>query len=278
MTVLDAVDPVEKPAAALTKTVFASAGVFYTDPWMQQAEQDGLPPRDMTIENLRRDQNALWLMEDIVLAIRRTNSTYFENADIPENQRNVTHAVVKEIHEISLGEQAATIPDSVGVQSSRSRTGQWYREVEAQRTGRRGGPGAIDAETEGAPEVEGRASGTLTGRASNNNGDRYKVLPFRLVVICDAGNFAELIRQLDGTRSMMTVGQVRYLVIPETESSYGQFNLMVPDVQSRVQIYGERPLAQLVIVGESLVFQHRGARPTLPPQEPEQDQQGNQES
>lgn len=255
-------------------TMYIRTDAFYTAPWIQgEAEL----PRDV-MRQVAYSQDDLWLQDDIVQAIRRTNEDYFlANLDAsredlvslrnelanPDADRDaviarlkeaagdwtVARAVVKELHKIDIG--ASCLSDSFsGLETVSTQQRFLYIQPPVEDTGT-----GVSGSSSGAGEVEssGRA-GTLTGRASDNNAKRYWVLPFKVTLIVDAANFAELLRQLTGTRSFITILNVKYDVVPETQSTYSSMGLLRPKVETRLQVYGTRPLARLTLWGESLLF------------------------
>ncbi|NIA20807.1 MAG: hypothetical protein GWP05_02295 [Anaerolineaceae bacterium] len=263
MKTLNAVDVDDLGGVEITATMFAKEDRFFTAQWINELR---LGSHDVVMEGLRRSQDDIYIQEDIVNAIRRTNDLYFESMKLPENKRTVRNAVIKELVQIGIGGAFDTLPSDINPESREYIGGRRDRVVEDKDYSGPGGAAYGSQQTE-AGEVPGKRADTMTGHASNNNGNKYKVLPFRLVVIVDAGNYQELLRQLGGTRSFFIVEQVRFKIIPEIASGYKSFDLaIVTDASSRLRYYGERPIGQLVLVGESLIFKGTG-RPTLKPEE-----------
>jgi len=265
MRILSAVDVDDLGGGEITATMFAKEERFFAAQWIGETRLAG---HDVVMEGLRQSQDDIYIQKDIVNAIRRTNDLYFEK--LPENKRTVRNAVIKELVQIGIGRAYDTLPTSIKPES-REYAGEWRnRVVEDKDSSGPGGGGFGSRQQTKAPEVTDTRAKSMTGHASNNNGEKYNVLPFRLVVIVDAGNYHELLRQLGGTRSFFIIEQVRFKIIPEIESSYKSFELaMVSDASSRLRYYGERPIGQLVLVGESLIFKDTG-RPTLKPEQEDQ--------
>jgi len=253
MDLLGAVDPAPEGGADILKaTMFSRIAAFHKARWIDENVLPDSP--DKVMRDLRESQDDLWLMEDIVQAIKRTNDLYFGTMEIEPDAQTVSRAVIKELHGIELGAEKVEL-------SRYSGTGRSRRYVFL---GEESDPDAGVLTSDPPEDVEGRAQ-TLTGRASDNSGGRYWVLPFRVTVIADAGNYAELLRQLTGTRSFITIINLKYEVIPETDNSYRNYSLMQPKKATRIELYGERPLARVTLWGESLVFRTPGARPTTAP-------------
>jgi len=258
MKELGAVNAAESPLGIREATMFSSEKAFHKATWIDDPLVSSSP--DVVMQHLCESQNDLWLMEEIVRIIKDTNNDYFRDTKIESENRKVAKAVIKELLKLEIGAQVLELAATAMGRDHR------YLTVSGGTTPYGGAGLAATAEE---PEVDVRAK-TLTGRASNNNGGVYKVLPFRVTVIADAGNYLELVRRLSGTRSFLTVDKVRYEVVCETENMYRQAGLTCPNlnVSDRVEIYGLRPLANVVITGESLVFQVPGARPTVLPKKP----------
>lgn len=235
-------------------TMYIRSDAFYKDPWIDQGTLG--PDRKRIMQQLIERQDDLWLQEDIVAALKRSNDTCFDSDGVDADKRTVAAAVVKELHAIRIGVQF--MPRG---RSSRRSTRYLYigDEPTDASTDYYGMGGA--AEEQEATDVEGQAL-TLTGRASDNNGQRYYVLPFKVVLIVDAGKWPEIVRQMTGSRSFITVLNVEYEQIPEVESAY-RGKLARSDPKERVFVYGRRPIGQLTLWCESLVFRLKGARPTV---------------
>lgn len=241
-------------APPLTRVqMYVRSDAFFKDAWI---EQTALPPTpEMIMKKLRDSQDDLWLQETIVGAIKRTNDLYFAAMGTAEDNQTVATAVVKELHEIRIGAQY--LPTNRFMGGSRGRRFLYAGEKADEFAGLTLAPSTEEE------QVDKRAP-TLTGRASDNCNRRYFVLPFRVTAIVDAGNYAELIRQLTGTRSFITILDVNYEVIPEVESAYRSFGLMRSDQTTRHEVYGrDRPLARVTLWGESLLFRIDGGRPTV---------------
>jgi hypothetical protein len=244
----------------------ANAGSFYWGEWISPASA---PPesRETNQVNLRESQDDIWLQEDIVDAIRRTNDLWFGSREIPPGERTVANSVVKELREIIIGRAADDVSSARPFATSYAGDSPRYRYVTA-------GPGAGVGAGLGRllPEAPGVRAPVPSGLASNNNGGRFLVLPFKLTVTADGGNYLELVRQLGGTRSYITVESVDFTMLPETEA--GAKTLYLTQAGQRT-LYGPRALATVVIRGASLIFElaerndkgelERG-RSTLPPQ------------
>jgi len=259
MDLLGAVNPAPEGGADVLKAVmFTRPEAFFKAEWINQNVLPDNP--DEVMKRLRESQDDLWLMEDVVRAIRRTNDRYFEVMEIEPADQTVAHAVVKELHSIEIGADKVDLARTVGMGRGRRYL---FIGQETEAPGMRPGMGTRSPSRE-PQEVVGRAM-TLTGRASDTSKGRYWVLPLKVTVIADAGNYAELLRELTGTRSFITVDNLTYEVIPETESAYRSFNLMQPKEATRIEVYGDRPLARVTLWCESLVFRVTGARPTVPP-------------
>ena len=230
-------------------TMYVAADAFHKHPWL---DAPTLPrDEDEVMLRLRESQDDLWLMQDIVGAIKRTNDMFFALAEVPpEDQKKLEFSAIKELRRIDIGAQAVGLGRG-GYEGATSR----YLYIETP-TG-----GATSASEE--KQTDSKAM-TLSGRASDNAKGRYRVLPFRVVVVGDAGNAPELIRQLTGTRSFITVLNVRYEMIPDVETQYRSY-LLRPEIKTRNVVYGSRPLARLTLTCESLVFRLDKARPTVPP-------------
>ncbi len=241
-------------------TMYTHEGSFYVAPWIGQSK---LPAFDERMTRLRQSQDDLWLQEDIVRAIQGANKEYFELNDVAEGERSVAGAVVKELHEIQIGADVLGGRGRVWARPGGSRRDQRYLYVASEDRTARMRPGGTGEPTEQVPEADARAR-TLTGRASNNSEGRYKVLPFRVSVVADAGDYMAFVRRLSGTRSFITPLSVQYEIVYENENAYRELLRNVTQ-DTRVSIYGPRPLAKVTVTGESLIFQVEGARPTLPP-------------
>ncbi len=224
-------------------TVYVRPGAFHVESWIS-----GLKPLDEkdVLQRLREAQDNLWLQEDIAEAIRRTNDAFFDRAGIsPEDRKSPRFAVIKELRKIDIGAQAV----GLGRGASEGEAAR-YLFVEAPVQGAEAKPTEVKALT-------------LTGRATDNSKGRFRVLPFRVEVIADAGNGPELIGQLSGSRSFITVLNVSQEIVPDDAEKYKLF-LQRPDWKARHYIYGARPLARLILTCESLVFTLENARPTTP--------------
>ncbi|HOI54939.1 MAG TPA: hypothetical protein PLP01_06790 [Phycisphaerae bacterium] len=258
--VLGAVSDRELPTVGMSGPMLYKEEAFFKAQWIREPTIN--QNQQTVIEQLRESQDDIYIQEDIVQAIKRTNDLYFQAQGISPEMRTIAKAVVKELHQIGIGRAYDRLPE---INSPRADApvyqGGRRDRVLADRPGAFTGFGGSG--TEQVTETEKRAE-TLTGHATNNNGEKYKVMPFRLVVIADAGNYHELLRQLSGTRSFFVVESVRVDLIPETDSAYKNYGLTISDsVPSRLMTYGPRPLAQVTVVGESLIFYGTG-RPTLP--------------
>ena len=267
---MNAGDPESLSGGVVTVALFAKApstaspGSFYWDPWISPAS--GEPPHNQA-ENqnsLRESQDNIWLQEDIVDAIKRTNDTWFKSRDLPVAEQTVANSVVKELREIVIGRAADEVAGGTGrtFASSYSGEGLRYRYVSAGAGPGQGGPAVAGR---AAPEAHGVRAPVPSGLASNNNGGRFLALPFKVTVTADGGNYLELVRQLGGTRSFITVESVEYAILSETEG--GARTLFLAQAGQR-SLYGPRALATVVIRGTSLIFEasdKEGGRPTLPP-------------
>lgn len=232
--------------ATQSATMYVAADAFYKHPWL---DAPGLPrSEDEVMLRLRESQDDLWLMDDIVAAIKRTNDTFFTLAQVPPEQQLLRYAVIKELHKIEIGAQTV----GLGRGSSEGAASR-YLYVE---------PPTGDAMAAEEKQTEAKAL-TLSGRASDNAKGRYRVLPFRVTVVADAGNAPELVRQITGTRSFITVLNVRYEMIPDVESQYRAY-LLRSEMKTRHVVYGARPLVRMTLTCESLVFRLDKARPTVP--------------
>jgi len=261
MKTLNAVDVEDLVGGEITATMFAKEERFFAAQWIIDTQL--IRDRGIMMEGLRQSQDDIYIQEDIVEAIKRTNDLYFNSMKLPDSGRTVRNAVIKELVQIGIGRDYDRLPSSTEPDSPdyNVMSGQRDRVVESKGLG-----GLMPGQTAQDGEVPGKRFAGMTGHASNNNGGKYKVMPFRLVVIVDAGNYQELLRQLGGTRSFFIVEQVRFEIIPEIDAGYKAYNLAMPDASSRLLYYGKRPIAQLVLVGESLIFNDTG-RPTLKPKE-----------
>lgn len=259
MELLGAVNPTPEGGADILKAVmFTRPEAFHKADWIAQNVLPDNPEEVM--RQLRESQDDLWLMEDVVRAIRRTNDAYFDTMEVDPEDRTVAKAVVKELYGIEIGAAKVELSRSSGPGRSRRYL---FIGQEPDTGGMRPGVGMRTPVAE-PQEAEGRAM-TLTGRASDASKERYWVLPLKVTVIADAGNYAELVRELTGTRSFITVDNFTYETIPETENTYRSANLMQPKAATRIEVYGDRPLARVTLWCESLVFRVPGARPTVPP-------------
>ena len=266
MKTLNAVDVKDLVGGDIAATMFAKEDRFFAAQWLLKPQLIG--DRGIKMEGLRQSQDDIYIQEDIVEAIKRTNDLYFDSMKLPDSERTISNAVVKELVQIAIGRDYDRLPSSIKPDTATYNvmSGRRYRVVEVKGgTGTGGGQFGHQAAVDEAPPTDDRFA-SMTGHASNNNGEKYKVLPFRLVVIVDAGNYHELLRQLGGTRSFFIVEQVRFEIIPETDTGYKGYELALTDTLSRLRYFGKRPIAQLVLVGESLIFSDTG-RPTLKPKE-----------
>jgi hypothetical protein len=260
---LGAVSDRELPTVGISGSMLYKEEAFFKAQWIREPTIN--QNHQTVIEQLRESQDDIYIQEDIVQAIKRTNDLYFQAQGIAPEMQTIAKAVIKELHQIGIGRAYDRLPE---INSPRADApvyqGGRRDRVVADRPGALTGFGSSASEQ--VVETDKRAE-TLTGHATNNNGAKYKVMPFRLVVIADAGNFHELLRQLSGTRSFFVVESVRVDLIPETDSAYKNYGLTISDsVASRLATYGPRPLAQVTVVGESLIFYGTG-RPTLPPEQ-----------
>ena len=259
MKTLNAVDVEDLVGGDITATMFAKEERFFAAQWIIDTQL--IRDRGIMMAGLRQSQDDIYIQEDIVEAIKRTNDLYLMK--LPDSERTVRNAVVKELVQIGIGRDYDRLPSGIKPESPSYNvmSGRRDRVIESK------GPGGLmPGQTAQDGEVPGKQFASMTGHASNNNGKKYKVLPFRLVVIVDAGNYQELLRQLGGTRSFFIVEQVRFEIIPEIDAGYKGYELAMYDASSRLRYYGKRPIAQLVLVGESLIFSDTG-RPTLKPKE-----------
>ena len=218
-----------------------------------------------TIENVALQQMQAahedwWLMDDLVKAIAATNQTHFKQLGIESPK--VSDSVIKEIVQIEIGAAFAQPRRAKSV--SASAQNQRYLTVSRSTMAGAGMLGGGGMSGGGSQDV-GRDTQalTITGHASNNNEGKYNVLPFRMLVVADAGNYLELVRQLPFNRSLITVLNVSYTLIADTEAEYKRYNLTVTTLEEREKIYGTRPLAIVEIVGESLIFVDPAVRPIL---------------
>ena len=255
---LNAVDVKDLVGVDITATMFAKEESFFVAQWIIDIQLNR--DRDIKMEGLRQSQDDIYIQEDIVGAIKRTNDQYFSSMELPDDQRTVRNAVVKELIQIGIGRAYDHLPSSTNPDTPSQMGGRRDRVIEG-KSATSMGSSRFGQRTK-VDEAPGGRAKSMTGHASNNNGKKYKVLPFRLAVIVDAGNYHELLRQLSGTRSFFIVEQVRFEIVPENETGYKNYELAMPDASSRLLYYGQRPIAQLVLVGESLIFNDTG-RPTL---------------
>jgi hypothetical protein len=280
MQTLNAADPAQLSGGPIQVAMLAKPDAFYTAPWITAS--GFAAEKAVVMANVRQSQDDLWLQQDICRAIKQTNDTYFETADAKKQAeflkvgvRTIPVAVVKELQQIGIGPKYDRTPVT-----GRSFSAAYVNNSLRYRYVAGGGPAMGGPALGGPPGAPGKGeiaevkddvrSPTLTGRASNNNGGRYKVLPFAIKVIADAGNYLELVRQLGGTRSFITVEDIDFTIIPEADAAYHSANLALPQAADRLKVYGPRALAVVVITGESLVFEHydekgNPSRPTLPP-------------
>jgi hypothetical protein len=263
MARLGAADPNDETRSPLEMPMMHANPVtsFYTADWISKTEL--ALTREALMKQLRHSQDDLWLQEDIVAAIKRTNDLYFETLAIPEEKRTIQKAVVKELQRVTIGVQRGD-GSSYSPYGGSSRRGQRYLYAGEQQSDDFAMGGTAQPAQPAEAETD-KLAMTLTGRASDNNQGRYWVLPFSVTVTADAGNAMELVRQLTGTRSFITIVNVRYEIIPETENAYRSMGMMMPKLDTRTVVYGNRPLARLTLWGESLIFHVEGARPTVPP-------------
>ncbi|MBN2584799.1 MAG: hypothetical protein JXL80_17175 [Planctomycetes bacterium] len=267
--VLGAASEKDLASVDVTTTMFYKEDAFFKAQWIRETTIN--QNQQIVVEQLRESQDDLYIQQDIVEAIKRTNDLYFKLHDIAADQQTVDKAVIKELLQIGIGRAYDRLPD---VNTTRPdapiyQGGRRDRVI----TGKSGGFSSFATTgTETVDEVDPTTlAETMTGHATNNNGGKYKVMPIRIVVIVDAGNYLELLRQLSASRSFFIIEGVRMEIIPELDSAYKNYGLTIGDtVTSRLRTYGPRPLGQLTLVGESLIFYGTG-RPTLPP-EPVADQ------
>jgi hypothetical protein len=223
--------------------VYVVPGAFHVERWISDLKP--LDEKDV-LRLLRESQDNLWLLEDVAEAIRRTNESFFDKVGVlPDERKSPRFAVIKELRKIDIGAQAVGLG-----RGASDGDGARYLFVEA------------PAQGSEAKATEVKAL-TLTGRATDNSKGRYWVLPFRVEVIADAGNAHELISQLSGSRSFITVLDVNREIVPDTEEKYKNW-LLRPDWKARHRIYGDRALVKLTLTCESLVFMLDNARPTTP--------------
>ncbi len=239
-------------ASADSGSIVVAPEAFYTAPALKAASAPS--PSERTSQMLSAQED-MWLMQDLVKAIVATNDLHYSNTGL---KPSITNAAIKELLKIEIGAQYA--------QPSTSRTtvaaGERYLRLRPP-----AGSSPFDSglgttsDDQGLPR-EVRAL-TVTGHASNNNEGKYRVLPFRITVLADAAQYAELIRQLPkDSRSFVTVLNVSFSIIPDADTAYRGKGLSVSTADQRLAIYGKRPLARVEIVGQSLVFTDPAVRPT----------------
>lgn len=210
-------------------TMFAHPKQSFERPsWVDDPKQPPSP------EESRFGQEDIWLMEDIVETIVRTNDDVLKNKNATPV---VANAPVKELIEISIGCDSATLSNTK-MQSTSER----YRPVYTPAA--RGGSGG----------QEGRAP-TLSGRCSKHGS--YLVLPWRLAVVVEARYAGELIRRLKGGETFLSVEAWR--MDPITANSFEQMRNLTANLRGD---YGKQGIAYMEVVGESLVFQLPGGRVT----------------
>jgi len=195
---------------------------FHRPDWVDKPEAPNL-------DLVRYGQENVWLMEDLVESVAKTNEAY-----IGQKPRTIANAVIKELLEIRIGNDQVILE------------------------GGRGGGGS--GRYRGAVAAEGVREASLTGRPSRPG--FCLVLPWRMVVVADARVFGDLVRRLKDRETFLTVDGA--LVEPITEKSFAQgskqFNV------SDLKQYGGAPVVRLTLTGESLVFQLPEGRVTTPPE------------
>lgn len=195
---------------------------FHRPDWVDKPEAPNL-------DLVRYGQENLWLMEDLVEIVAKTNEAY-----IGQKPRTIANAVIKELLEIRIGNDQAILEGGRGA----------------------GGAGRY----RGAAGAEGVREASLTGRASRPG--FCLVLPWRVVVVADARIFGDLMRRLKDRETFLTVDGA--LVEPITEKAFAQgskqFNV------SDLKQYGGAPVVRLTLTGESLVLQLPEGRVTTPPE------------
>lgn len=240
--------------AALDGPVKASVIVretaFQTDAVKAVVNVAVAPGDTAALQQMQMAQEDLWLIEDLVEAIAKTNSSHFKQAGI--EQPTIAETIVKELVQIEIGAGYAQLRQSTGSKSQ-------GRYLQVQRSSGGNSPDIAAPVDLGDPNQQAM---TITGHAGDNNEGKYKVLPFRMTVVVDAANSLELLRQLPFNRSFITVLNVNQTTIVDTQADY-QKNLLVSTPEERETIYGNRPLVLMEIVGESLIFTDPAVRPVL---------------
>lgn len=232
-------------------SVIVRETAFQTDAVKAVVNVAVAPGDTAALQQMQMAQEDLWLIEDLVEAIAKTNSSHFTQAGI--EQPTIAEAIVKELVQIEIGAGYAQLQKSAGSRSSGR-----YLQLKKESSG----AGLIDVAAPvdlGAPNEQAM---TITGHAGDNNAGTYKVLPFRMTVVVDAANSLELLRQLPFNRSFITVLNVNQTTVFDTEADY-QKNLLVSTPEEREAVYGNRPLMLMEIVGESLIFTDPAVRPVL---------------
>lgn len=220
----------ENRAAAMFAHAKAS---FFRPDWVDR--QDAPP-----MEAVRVGQEDLWLMEDLVEVLAMMNDEFRKAGNL---KPIIAASPVKELIEIRVGGEAATLPGSKMVGLSTR-----YRPAHA--------PGSRAA---AGPEMP---AATVSGRHSKP--DFYLVLPWRLAVVVETRYVGELIRRLKGSESFLSVEAWR--MTPVTEASFERSRDLL--ALSR-EDYGPQGVAKLEVTGDSLVFQLPGGRITTLVKAPE---------
>jgi len=219
-TATEAEKEVKRAEIAKSQMLVNPKFAFSYPDWVDKAEAPNL-------DLVRYAQEDLWLMEDLVSVVAQTNEANFP---AEAEKRVIANAAVKELLEIRIGGEAATIEGSKGAGR--------YR------------PAAANGETR---------QPTLTGRPSRPG--FCLVLPWRMVVLADAEKFGDLLRRLRDHETFLTVDGIQ--VEPVTEATFSQAK---SSAGAEIDQYGTGALVRLTVTGESLVFQLPDGRVTTPPE------------
>jgi len=217
---------------------------FARPEWADKGEAPGL-------EDVRRAQEDIWLMQDLVAIIAQMNREILE--EIVKQDKTAVRAVgwapIKELIEIRIGADVAVL---AGTKMTPG-TGR-YR------------PLAPSQQKAGAPRFQagmGAASWDQAGMAGF-----YQVLPFRLGVVADARYYGELVRRLKDKETFITVkAWSAQPIVTEAQLARNR-DLLATELDDYGRKEGDPPrvkrdaLVRLVVVGESLAWTLDGGRVT----------------
>lgn len=260
MKTLEAIPPPEKADDKTFRSEEPPEGWIYVHPKISFVRPDWVDkPEAPPLEAVRQGQENIWLMEDLVGILARMNQDVdaarrakAKQEGTPPARHTLADSAVKELIEIKIGGDAASLPGSKMPLVPLEQNRYVLAAVVPKAT-----PGE---KAEAAPArlgLAGARAPTLSGRWSQKG--FYNVLPFRLVVVVESRYAGELIRRLKGTESFLTVNALRAKPVTEETILRGKDVI----AESR-RMYGTHGVVRLEVVGESLIFEFEGGRATTP--------------